>query len=93
MDPRLFNDKIVIIGAAAARVKSLEDIKSTPIIDHSHSGADIQATAISNFLDNSAMQEISLKQKFVIALAICIFSALIISVLGLTPSLIPCLSV
>ena len=88
VDPRLFNDKIVIIGAAAARVKSLEDIKSTPIIDHSHSGADIQATAISNFLDNSAMQEISLKQKFVIALAICIFSALIISVLGLTPSLI-----
>ncbi|MBQ2872302.1 adenylate/guanylate cyclase domain-containing protein [bacterium] len=87
INPEIFDGKIVIIGAAA-RVKSLEDIKSTPIINHSHAGADIQATAISNFLDNSAITEISFTQKVALAFAICLLSILIISILGLNSSLI-----
>ncbi len=66
INPEEFKDKIVIIGAAA-KVKSLEDIKTTPLINNTHAGADIQATVISNLLDNSVMKNLSFVQKLAIA--------------------------
>ena len=74
ISPEIFKDKIVIIGAAA-KVKGLEDIKSTPMITNSHSGADIQATIISNLLDNSAMHNLSFKHRIAIAFLIILISA------------------
>ncbi len=73
INPEEFKDKIVIIGAAA-KVKSLEDIKTTPIINNMHAGADIQATIISNLLDNSAMNYLSIKQKLGIAFLVMIIA-------------------
>ena len=74
INPEIFKDKIVIIGAAA-KVKGLEDIKSTPMITNTHSGADIQATIISNLLGNSAMNNLSFKHRLAIAFLIILISA------------------
>lgn len=71
INPEEFKDKIVILGAAA-KVKSLEDIKTTPLIKNMHAGADIQATVISNLLDNSAMNYLSVKQKLAIAFLVIV---------------------
>ena len=87
INPKEFENKIVIVGAAA-KVKSLEDIKSTPIIDKTHAGADIQATIISNLLENQSRYEINFFQKFSIALAIVLIGAWIISTFSLSTSLI-----
>ncbi len=85
--PEVFKNKIVIIGAAA-KVKSLEDIKSTPIIEKTHAGADIQATVISNILENNSKYEITITQKKVIALLSVLFSVWLVASFGLSVSLI-----
>ena len=87
IDPKVFDDKIVIVGAAA-KVKSLEDIKSTPIINNTHAGADIQATVISNLLENSSKYTITLQEKAIIACLLVLISTWIIAVFGLEASLI-----
>ncbi len=87
INPDEFNGKIVILGAAA-KVKSLEDIKNTPIINNTHAGADIQATVISNLLENDFRYTISVGQKILIAFIIVFISSWIISVFGLSSSLI-----
>lgn len=52
IDPTTFENSIIIIGASAV---GLHDLKSTPI--HSHlPGAEIQATAISNILNNELLK-------------------------------------
>ena len=52
IEPTTFEDSIIIIGASAV---GLHDLKSTPI--HSHlAGAEIQATAISNILNNELLR-------------------------------------
>ncbi|MEK9727996.1 MAG: adenylate/guanylate cyclase domain-containing protein, partial [Candidatus Margulisiibacteriota bacterium] len=51
VSPNIFKNSIVIIGASAV---GLHDLKSTPI--HSHlPGPEIQATAISNIIQNSGL--------------------------------------
>ena len=55
IDPKTFKDAIVIVGASAV---GLHDLKLTPI--HSHlPGVEIQATAISNILQNSGLKRSS----------------------------------
>ena len=84
--PELFKDKIVIIGAAA-KVKGLEDIKTTPMIVKTHAGADIQATIISNLLDNSSMTYFSFGQRFAIAFLVVLIAVWLMS-FGVSTSLI-----
>ena len=55
LDPKIFQNKIVLVGGNA-NVKSLEDIKDTPIIARTHAGVDIQATVISNLLENTSIK-------------------------------------
>ncbi len=87
IDPSVFNNKIVIAGGAA-KVKSLEDIKDTPLIARNHSGADIQSTLASNFLNNECLKVLTLGEKALISLLLVIVSAWIIVTFGLTSSLI-----
>jgi len=87
INPEVFKNKIVVVGAAA-KVKSLEDIKNTPVINNTHAGADIQATVISNLLENDFRHTISFAQKVLIASTIVILSAWIIAVFGLSSALI-----
>ena len=86
LDPNIFKDKIIII-AAAAKIKSLEDIKTTPLIENMHAGADIQATAISNFLDNKVMNAYTLKQKLGIAILVTLIAVWLMS-FGVQASLV-----
>lgn len=85
--PEIFKDKIVIVGGAA-KVKGLEDIKDTPLIARSHSGADIQATAISNLLNNETQRVMTFWEKGLIAFLIVLISSWIITALGLTGALV-----
>lgn len=87
INPEDFKDKIVFVGAAV-KVKSLEDIKNTPIINITHAGMDIQATVISNLLENEFRYTIPFGQKVIIAFFVVLLSAWIIFVFGLGASLL-----
>ncbi len=88
INPELFKDRIVIIGAAA-KVKSLEDIKTTPLINNMHAGADIQATVISNLLENESMNYLTYKYRLAIAFLVVLIAVWIMSLgVGMSLSLL-----
>ena len=55
VEPELFKDKIVVIGANVPTGAGLNDNKNTPIAAN-HPGVDIQATAIDNILHNDFLK-------------------------------------
>lgn len=57
INPKEFDGKIVMIGAnVRASATGLSDIKRTPV-SHDHSGLDVQATALDNYLNDYFMYE------------------------------------
>lgn len=70
LNPDVFKDKIVVVGAAAAGV---EDIKATPLFP-SQPGVDIQATNISNILNAD----------FMVKQPVWVNTIILISLVGLT---------
>lgn len=55
IDPQIFKDKIVVIGANVTAGAGLNDNKNTPMVV-AHPGVDIQATAIDNILHNDFLK-------------------------------------
>ena len=55
IDPQIFKDKIVVIGANVTAGTGLNDNKNTPMVV-AHPGVDIQATAIDNILHNDFLK-------------------------------------
>ena len=55
IDPAVFKDKIVVIGANVPAGTGLNDNKNSPIAIN-HPGVDIQATAIDNILNNDFLK-------------------------------------
>ena len=55
INPKIFKDKIVIIGANVPAGTGLNDVKTTPIF-RNHPGADIQAAAIDNIMHNDFLK-------------------------------------
>ena len=55
IDPEIFRDKIVVIGANVPAGTGLNDNKNSPI-SVNHPGVDIQATAIDNILHNDFLK-------------------------------------
>ena len=55
IDPQIFKDKIVVIGANVTAGAGLNDNKNTPMIV-AHPGVDIQASAIDNILHNDFLK-------------------------------------
>ena len=55
IDPQIFKDKIVVIGANVTAGAGLNDNKNTPTIV-AHPGVDIQASAIDNILHNDFLK-------------------------------------
>ena len=55
IDPEIFKDKIVVIGANVPAGTGLNDNKNSPI-SANHPGVDIQATAIDNILHNDFLK-------------------------------------
>lgn len=51
LNPEIFNNKIIVIGANVTTGTGAYDIKNTPVQEN-HPGADYQATAIDNILHN-----------------------------------------
>ena len=55
IDPQIFKDKIVVIGANVTAGAGLNDNKNTPMVV-AHPGVDIQASAIDNILHNDFLK-------------------------------------
>lgn len=55
INPNLFKNKIIVIGANVPAGAGLNDNKNTPIISN-HPGVDIQATAIDNIIHNDFLK-------------------------------------
>jgi len=78
IDPEIFKDKIVFIGAnVRATATGLSDIQRTPI-SNEHSGVDVQATILDNLISNSFMTQIEPWQNLLIAFLIMLSIYLII---------------
>ena len=75
IDPQIFKDKIVVIGANVTAGAGLNDNKNTPMVV-AHPGVDIQATAIDNILHNDFLK---VTPHFV-NLLIVIFGMLMVSI-------------
>lgn len=76
LDPEIFNDKIVFVGAYA-NAQALQDIKRTPISD-SLAGLEIQATSFNNFLNNEFYVYAKGIFRFILVLALTLVVFLVI---------------
>ena len=78
IDPKVFDGKIVMFGAnVKATATGLSDIKRTPV-SNDHSGLDIQATTLDNYLHNHFMHEVSDWQNVLVALLLMLLTFFII---------------
>ena len=84
IEPSVFNDKIIIIGANAL---GLEDDLKTPISTN-HPGADIQATILDNFLHNNFVTPLTFLQNILIIILLSTLTFVIILNMAFLPSLI-----
>jgi adenylate cyclase len=84
IDPKTFDNKIVIIGANALGVE--DALESS--ISLSHPGADIQATILDNFLRNDFLTKITPLQNALIIILLSILTFVIILNFAFLPSLL-----
>lgn len=83
IDPKEFDGKVVMVGAnVRATATGLSDIKRTPVSDN-HSGLDIQATTLDNYMHNWFMHELYDWQNILISLILMGLTFLIIRQLSL----------
>lgn len=85
IDPAIFNNKAVIIGINASN--EAEDTLETPI-SSKHSGPDVQATILDNFLHNEFLYPLTAGQNMAIIILMSILSFSIIRVMPFLPSLL-----
>ena len=84
IDPKTFNNKLVIVGANAINVEDV--LEST--ISLKHPGADIQATVLDNYLHNDFIKPLSNWQNVLIIIFMSILTFSIIRFLAFLPSLL-----
>lgn len=79
INPKDFDGKIVMFGAnVKATATGLSDVKRTPV-SNDHSGLDIQATTLDNYINHYFMYELADWQNILIALSLMTITFLIIS--------------
>ena len=78
IDPHIFDDKVVIIGAFVQGGAELNDALSTPMAKN-HAGVDIQATAIDNIMHNDFLK---IAPNFVNVLLIIVGMVLVYSIIS-----------
>ncbi len=78
INPKEFDGKIVMFGAnVKATATGLSDVKGSPV-SNDHSGLDIQATTLDNYLHNYFMYELSDWQNILISLSLMTITFFII---------------
>lgn len=88
INPREFDGKIVMVGAnVKAAATGLSDIKRTPI-SNEHSGLDVQATTLDNYMNNYFMQELHDWQNIIIAISLMLATFFIIRKFSLFAALL-----
>lgn len=86
LDPIIFKDKAVFIGANA-NAQALLDIKRTPVSD-TFAGVDIQATNFNNLIDNAFYTTSSVYYDFFIVLFMFLVVMVFVSVLPVSTALL-----
>lgn len=92
LDPKIFENKIVIIGANVPAGAGLNDNKNTPVLIN-HPGVDIQATAIDNILHNEFLVVIPQWLNFLITLIGMFLVFSYIKTSGLVRSIVSTISI
>ena len=88
ISPKEFDNKIVFIGAnVKAAASGLADVKMTPV-STDHSGLDIQATILDNYLNSYYMCEVSDWQNILVSLSLILLTFLLISRFSLFTAII-----
>ena len=72
INPEIFNDKIVVIGANVPASDGLLDSKNTALIMN-HPGVDIQATAIDNVIHNDFLKNVPVWINIIVMLLVMLF--------------------
>jgi adenylate cyclase len=78
INPEVFNNKVVFVGANATAAGLYEDVHMTPV-NASHPGVDIQATNLDNLMHNEFMNSISEGLEFFMVIILVIATFIIIS--------------
>lgn len=92
IDPAIFKDKIVVIGANVPAGTGLNDNKNTPV-SVNHPGVDIQATAIDNILHNDFLKIVPNSFNILLAILGMLLVYGIITVNGLFKSIVYSISI
>ena len=92
IDPTVFKDKIIVIGANVPAGTGLNDNKNTPVAIN-HPGVDIQATAIDNILHNDFLKILPQGFNILITLVGMLFVYCFIRVFSLAKSIVSTLLV
>lgn len=87
INPEIFRDKIVIIGAYVPSGGGLNDSKKSPITNN-HPGVDIQATVIDNILNNDFLKVVPDWANLLISLAFILLIFFCIKTLSLFKSVL-----
>ncbi len=90
LDPKIFDNKIVFIGAFA-HAQGLEDIKRTPVSE-SFPGIDIQATNFNNIYKNDFYTKSSEVFNFLMALTLFLLAFLVILVMPVSVAFLSMIS-
>lgn len=85
IDPEIFNNKIVIVGANA-NAQGMEDVRRTPISDI-FAGPDIHGTLINNMLDNKFMLNVSWQYNLLLMFSLFLFIFIVVAVFPVATAL------
>ncbi len=85
IDPEIFNDKIVIVGANA-NAQGMEDVRRTPISDI-FAGPDIHGTFINNMIDNKFMLNVTWQYNLLLMLSLFLFVFIVVAVFPVATAL------
>ena len=92
INPSVFDNKIILIGAnVKATASGLSDVKRTPV-SADHSGLDIQATTLDNYLNNYFMNELPDWQNILTTIFLITLTFLIIRQFSLFAAIVGILS-
>ena len=92
IDPKEFEDKIVIIGANVIAGEGLNDNKGSPMLTN-HPGVDIQATAIDNIVNNDFIKIIPMWFNVIVTILGMLLVYLFIRICNLAKTIISTLSI
>ena len=85
IDPKIFDDKIVIVGANA-NAQGMEDVRRTPVSDI-FAGPDIHGTLVNNMLDNKFMLNVTWQYNLLLMASLFLFVFIVVALFPVATAL------